>query len=71
MWDRYFFAYTSIPQKRLAVLAHSLAAVFSIMVWIVHVYQALWVRGTVQAMTRGVVTAGCRGATTANGCARW
>jgi formate dehydrogenase subunit gamma len=58
MWDRYFFPYTTIPQKRLAVLAHSVAAVFSIMVWIVHVYAALWVRGTVQAMTRGVVSAG-------------
>jgi formate dehydrogenase subunit gamma len=58
MWDRYFFPFTSIPLKRAAVLLHSVVAVFSIMVWIVHVYAALWVRGTVQAMTRGVVTAG-------------
>ena len=34
-------------------LLHSLAAVAIIGVWIVHVYAALWVRGTVQAMTRG------------------
>jgi len=58
MWDRYFFAYTSIPLKRVAVLLHSAVAVLSIMAWIVHVYAALWVRGTVQAMTRGNVTAG-------------
>jgi formate dehydrogenase subunit gamma len=58
MWDRYFFGFTSIPQKRAAVLLHSMVAVLSIMVWIVHVYAALWVRGTVQAMTRGMVTAG-------------
>ena len=58
MWDRYFFAFTSIPQKRAAVLVHSAVAIFSIMVWIVHVYAALWVRGTVPAMTRGVVSAG-------------
>jgi formate dehydrogenase subunit gamma len=37
---------------------HSLAAVAIIGIWIVHVYAALWVRGTVQAMTRGVVSAG-------------
>lgn len=58
MWDKYFFPFTSIPQKRAAVFVHSLVAVLSIMVWIVHVYAALWVRGTVQAMTRGFVTAG-------------
>lgn len=58
MWDKYFFAFTNIPQKRAAVFVHSLVAVFSIMVWIVHVYAALQVRGTVPAMTRGFVTAG-------------
>jgi len=58
IWDTYFFGYTTIPQKRVAQLLHSLAAVAIIGVWIVHVYAALWVRGSVQAMTRGNVSAG-------------
>ncbi len=58
IWDQYFFPYTTIEQKRLAQLAHSLAAVAIIGIWIIHVYAALWVRGTVQAMMRGNVTAG-------------
>ena len=58
IWDTYFFAYTTIEQKRIAQLVHSLAAVAIIGIWIIHVYAALWVRGTVQGMTRGVVSAG-------------
>jgi len=58
IWDAYFFHYTSIVMKRLAQLLHSLAAVVMISVWIVHVYAALWVRGSVRGMTRGNVTAG-------------
>ncbi len=58
MWDQYFYPYTTIEQKRIAVLVHSAAAVVIICVWIVHVYAALWVRGTIRAMTRGYVTGG-------------
>jgi len=58
IWDVYFFDYTTIGQKRIAQLAHSLAAVAIISVWIVHVYAALWIRGSVRGMTRGTVTAG-------------
>ncbi|MEJ0020526.1 MAG: formate dehydrogenase subunit gamma [Acetobacteraceae bacterium] len=58
VWDTYFFPYTTIEQKRIAQLVHSLAAVAIIGVWIIHVYAALWVRGSVGAMTRGVVSAG-------------
>jgi formate dehydrogenase subunit gamma len=58
MWDEYFGAYLSIDQKRLAALAHSAVAVVIICVWIVHVYAAIWVRGTISAMTRGQVTGG-------------
>ena len=35
-----------------------MAAVIIICVWIVHVYAAIWVRGTISAMTRGQVTGG-------------
>jgi len=58
MWDQYFYGYTTIEQKRLAVLIHSMAAIVIICVWIVHVYAAIWVRGTISAMTRGHVTGG-------------
>ena len=58
IWDQYFAAYTTIEQKRFAVLIHSMAAVVIICVWIVHVYAAIWVRGTIGAMTRGQVTGG-------------
>jgi formate dehydrogenase subunit gamma len=58
MWDQYFYGYTNIEQKRIAVLVHSMAAVIIICVWIVHVYAAIWLRGTISAMTRGQVTGG-------------
>ena len=58
IWDQYFSEYTTINQKRFAVLIHALAAVVIICIWIVHVYAAIWVRGTIGAMTRGRVTGG-------------
>lgn len=58
IWDTYFFQYTSIDQKRLAVLLHAMGAVGAILIWIVHVYAAIWVRGTIRAMTDGNVTGG-------------
>jgi len=58
IWDQYFSEWTTIPQKRAAVLIHSLAAAVIICVWIIHVYAAIWVRGTIPAMTRGSVTGG-------------
>jgi formate dehydrogenase subunit gamma len=57
-WDVYFPSYTTIEQQRIAVLLHSLAAFAAIIVWITHVYAAIWVRGSVRAMTRGYVTPG-------------
>lgn len=58
IWDVYFFEYTTIEQKRVAVLVHAMAAVAIICVWIIHVYAAIWVRGTISAMTKGQVTGG-------------
>jgi len=58
IWDQYFAQYTTIDQKRWAVLIHAVAAVSIICVWIVHVYAAIWVRGTINAMTKGRVTGG-------------
>ncbi len=58
IWEVYFAEYTTIEQQRIAVLIHSLAAVAAIIVWITHVYAAIWVRGSVRAMTQGYVTPG-------------
>lgn len=58
IWDQYFYDWTTIPQKRVAVLIHSLTAVALICIWIAHVYAAIWARGTLRAMTRGSVTGG-------------
>jgi hypothetical protein len=48
----------TIDQLRLAALIHATAAVLAITIWIIHVYAAIWVRGTISAMTRGTVTGG-------------
>src|SRR5262245_51059486 len=37
IWDQYFLPYTTIEQKRIAVVLHAAAAVAAICVWIVHV----------------------------------
>jgi formate dehydrogenase subunit gamma len=48
----------TIDQLRLAALIHAGVAVIAITIWIIHVYAAIWVRGTFSAMTRGFVTGG-------------
>lgn len=58
IWDQYFYQYTSIDQKRLALLVHALVAIAMICIWITHVHGALWVRGTIRGMTRGTVSGG-------------
>jgi formate dehydrogenase subunit gamma len=58
IWQQYFSQYTTVQQQRVAVLVHAIAAIAAICVWIVHVYAAIWVRGTISAMTRGRVTGG-------------
>ena len=57
-WQQYFGDRFTIDQKRMGVLVHALAAIVAICLWIVHVYAAIWVRGTISAMTRGKVTGG-------------
>jgi formate dehydrogenase subunit gamma len=48
----------SIDQLRWAAVIHATAAVLAITIWIVHVYAAIWVRGTFSAMIRGTVSGG-------------
>jgi formate dehydrogenase subunit gamma len=58
IWEVYFFTFTSIEFQRIAVLIHSLAAIVAILVWVVHVYAALWIKGSMHAMLQGDVTPG-------------
>ena len=58
IWEVYFAGYTSIETQRIAALIHSLAAIAAIIIWIIHVYAAIWVRGSMRAMTQGYVTPG-------------
>jgi formate dehydrogenase subunit gamma len=44
--------------RRIGVLLHAFSAVVLVLTVIVHVYAAIWVKGTTRAMTRGTVTSG-------------
>ncbi len=57
IWRAYFAAYFPIPVIRIAMLVHMLAGFTGIIALIVHVYAAIWVKGTLRAMTRGTVDA--------------
>ena len=57
-WEQYFGDRFTVEQTRMGVLLHAAAAIVAICLWIVHVYAAIWVRGTISAMTRGKVTGG-------------
>ena len=58
IWEVYFGSATPIVVQRGAVLIHSLVAIAAILVWITHVYAAIWVKGSMRAMTQGYVTPG-------------
>jgi len=57
MWRPYFADAFPIGLNRAAVVVHALAAFVLILAIIVHIYAAIWVKGTMRAMTRGTVTA--------------
>jgi formate dehydrogenase subunit gamma len=57
IWRPYFAPAFSITVIRAAVLLHAFSAFVLILGIIVHVYAAIWVKGTMGAMTRGTVTA--------------
>lgn len=58
VWQEWFPDLATIPQRRWAMLIHGAAAVIMALVFILHVYAAIWTRGTIRAMTRGTVTGG-------------
>ncbi len=55
-WRPWFADYFPIGLIRVAVLLHAAAAVGLILSVITHIYAAIWVKGTVRAMTRGDVS---------------
>jgi formate dehydrogenase subunit gamma len=55
-WRPWFAPYFPVDALRAAVLLHALAAMVLVAATIMHVYAAIWVKGTVRAMTRGTVT---------------
>jgi formate dehydrogenase subunit gamma len=58
IWREFFSLYFPIGAIRLASLVHAVCALILICAIIVHIYSAIWVKGSVRAMTRGVVTPG-------------
>lgn len=55
VWRRYFSDYFPIPVIRVALLFHALAGIGIIVAIMVHIYAAIWIRGSIRAMTDGVV----------------
>jgi formate dehydrogenase subunit gamma len=58
IWRAYFAFYFPINLVRAAALVHAIAAFVLIVGIIVHIYAALWIKGSVGAMVRGTVTLG-------------
>jgi formate dehydrogenase subunit gamma len=58
IWRRYFAFYFPIEIIRFAALVHAAAAFVLIVGIVVHIYAALWIKGSIGAMTRGTVTYG-------------
>jgi len=58
IWRSYFAAYFPIELIRFAALLHAFVAFVLISAIVIHIYAAIWVRGSVRAMTRGTVSYG-------------
>jgi formate dehydrogenase subunit gamma len=56
IWRPWFAHYFPIDFVRIAALLHALSAFVMISGIIVHIYAALWIKGTIGAMVRGTVT---------------
>jgi formate dehydrogenase subunit gamma len=55
-WQPWFAGFFPIVVRRIAVVLHAAAAFGIVLGVIVHAYAAIWVKGTVRAMTRGTVS---------------
>jgi formate dehydrogenase subunit gamma len=55
-WQPWFADFFPIPLRRVAVVVHAASAVVLILSVIMHIYAAIWIKGTMRAMTRGTVS---------------
>ncbi|MBI0384605.1 hypothetical protein JBE27_52210, partial [Streptomyces albiflaviniger] len=58
IWRQYFSHLFPIGLIRFSVLAHALFGWVLVCAIVVHIYAALWIKGSVRAMTQGKVTYG-------------
>jgi formate dehydrogenase subunit gamma len=58
IWRQYFSGYFSVDLVRIGALLHAFVAFVLICAIIVHIYAAIWVKGSIRAMTRGWVSLG-------------
>jgi len=58
IWRAYFSVYFPIGVIRLASLVHAVCAFVLICAILMHIYAAIWVKGSLHAMLRGTVTPG-------------
>jgi formate dehydrogenase subunit gamma len=56
LWRPYFAGLFPIPLLRIAAVVHAAAGFVLILAVIVHIYAAIWVKGTIRAMVRGTVS---------------
>ncbi|MDE1948709.1 MAG: formate dehydrogenase subunit gamma [Burkholderiales bacterium] len=56
IWRAYFSAWFPVSLVRLASLLHAFFAFLMIVAIVVHVYAAIWIKGSIRAMTRGSVS---------------
>jgi formate dehydrogenase subunit gamma len=56
IWRQFFSHMFSIEAIRWAALVHGVSGVLLIITIIVHIYAAIWVKGTMSAITKGTVT---------------
>ncbi|MCA0175596.1 MAG: formate dehydrogenase subunit gamma [Proteobacteria bacterium] len=57
-WQAWFANSVPIGLQRVAVVLHALAAFVMSLTAVVHIYAAIWVKGTLRAMTQGSVSSG-------------
>jgi formate dehydrogenase subunit gamma len=58
IWRRYFSGYFPVDVVRVAAVVHAAAAFVLIVGIVVHIYAAIWIKGSVGAMVRGTVSLG-------------
>ena len=58
IWYQFFPEIVSVDTRRIALMVHSISAVLTILTLILHIFAAIWTRGTLSAMTTGTVSGG-------------